>query len=46
MRRAPFDTSFVLNEDWLNQTDKQELRVVAYDNLGNTGEDFVQFEVR
>ena len=46
VRRAPFDTSFVLNEDLLTTEDKQELRVVVYDNLGNTGEASVQFEVR
>ena len=45
VRRAPYEVSFKLNEDLLTPEDKQELRVVIYDNIGNTGEDKVRFDI-
>ncbi len=45
VRRAPFEASFVLSEDLLTTSGKQELRVVVYDNIGNTGEDKVRFDL-
>lgn len=45
VRRAPFKANFKLNEDLLTPGNKQELRVVIYDNIGNTGEDKVRFDI-